>query len=170
MKDNLKMLNLDRLTLNTSFSLQLPSSTSTTVSIEDWNYLKILILAWNIFLLSETYISILKLVNNFSMEYCSDNFNPTGDPSIKVFKKSCNSLEHPLTLFEPLLWLITIADNNASKMMIRLAWILNLLKFEQRSGKGGAQSCIPLAADIRDKLNWMAVAKMEAVFPCDSLF
>ena len=45
-----------------------------------------------------------------------------------------------------------------------------MLKFEQRSGRGGAQSCIPLAADIRDKLNWMAVAKMEAVFPCDSLF
>ena len=47
--------------------------------------------------------------------------------------------------------------------------MLNLLKLEQTSGKGGAQSCIPFAADIRDKLNWMAVAKMEAVLPCDSL-
>ena len=47
-------------------------------------------------------------------------------------------------------------------------WDLNFLKFEQRSGKGGAQSCIPLAADIRDKLNWIAVAKIDAVLPCDS--
>ena len=63
-----------------------------------------------------------------------------------MLKKFCSSSEALNS--DPNVTAMTMADNKASKVTIRLALMTNFDSLAQTSGKGGAQSSMPSAPDI----------------------